>query len=246
MEFTLFSIFLAFSAGLLSFISPCVLPLVPSYVSYITGLTFEDITANKERARVRVKTITHSIAFGAGFTSIFVLFGASATFIGQILLNYQEVIRKIGGILIILFGLYLLRILKLNFLSSEMKIHVKNRPVGYLRSFVVGMVFATGWTPCIGPILGSILIFASTTGSVAKGMGLLATYSLGLGLPFFISSIALNEFLSSFKIISRYMMWITILSGAFLIVIGVMLFTDSFTLLTSWFQKYGIGWDFDF
>lgn len=245
MESSQLSIFIAFSAGLLSFVSPCVLPLVPSFVTYITGLTFEDITSNKDRARVRAITITNSLTFIAGFTSVFVLFGGSATFIGQILLAYQDIVQKVGGILIVLFGLYIMGVLNFNFLSSEKKIHIENKPAGYFGSFVVGMAFAAGWTPCVGPILGSILLYASTTGSVARGMGLLAIYSLGLGLPLFISALAINTFISTFKIVSRYMRWITILSGAFLIIIGVMIFTDSFTLLTTWFQQQGIGWSID-
>lgn len=245
MESAQLSIFVAFSAGLLSFISPCVLPLIPSFVTYITGLTFEDITSNKDRARVRSITITNSLAFIAGFTSIFVLFGASATFVGQILLAYQDIVRMVGGILIVLFGFYIMGVLNLNFLSSERKIHIENKPAGYFGSFVVGMAFAAGWTPCVGPILGSLLLYASTTGSVVKGMGLLAVYSLGLGLPLFISSLAINTFLSAFKVVSRYMRWVTILSGAFLIIIGVMIFTDSFTFLTSWFQQHGIGWSIE-
>ncbi|MBI5096566.1 MAG: sulfite exporter TauE/SafE family protein [Nitrospirae bacterium] len=245
MESAQLSIFLTFAAGLLSFVSPCVLPLVPSYVTYITGLTFEDITSNKDRARVRFITIVNSLTFIAGFTCIFVLFGASATYIGKLLLTYQEVIKKIGGILIVLFGLYIMGALKLNFLSSEKKIHLKNKPGGYLGSFVIGMAFAAGWTPCVGPILGSILLYASTTGSVAKGMGLLAVYSLGLGLPLFISALTINTFISTFKVIARYMRWITIISGVFLIIVGVMIFTNSFTILTAWFQQHGIGWSIE-
>ncbi|MDZ4384742.1 MAG: cytochrome c biogenesis protein CcdA, partial [Nitrospirota bacterium] len=119
------------------------------------------------------------------------------------------------------------------------------KPGGYLGSFVIGMAFAAGWTPCVGPILGSILLYASTTGSVAKGMGLLAVYSLGLGLPLFISALAINTFISTFKVIARYMRWITIVSGVFLIIVGVMIFTNSFTLLTAWFQQHGIGWSIE-
>lgn len=242
MDSTHLSIFVAFSAGFLSFISPCVLPLVPSFVTYITGLTFEDITSAKEKRRVRYITITNSLAFIGGFSSIFVLLGASATFIGEVFLSYQDIIQKIGGILIVLFGLYIMGVIKLNFLSSEKKFHIEHKPAGYVGSFLVGMAFAAGWTPCVGPILGTILLYASTTGSVAKGMGLLAVYSLGLGLPLFISALAINTFLSTFKVIARYMRWITILSGAFLIIVGIMIFTGSFTFLTSWFQQHGIGW----
>ncbi|MBI5193396.1 MAG: cytochrome c biogenesis protein CcdA [Nitrospirae bacterium] len=233
---------MAFLAGLLSFVSPCVLPLVPSFVTYITGLTFEDITSDKDRARIRKITISNSLAFIAGFTTIFILFGASATFIGQVFLQYQDIIQKIGAVLIILFGLYIMGVLKLNFLTKEKKFHIENKPSGYLGSYIVGMAFAAGWTPCVGPILGTILLYASTTGSIGKGIGLLAVYSLGLGLPLFISALAINTFISTFKVIARYMRWITIISGIFLILIGVMIFTNSFTIITTWFQQHGIGY----
>ena len=242
MDYSHISIFVAFSAGFLSFVSPCVLPLVPSFVTYITGLTFEDITSAKENTRVRYITITNSLAFIGGFSFVFVLFGASATFIGEIFLAYQGIIQKIGGILIVLFGLYIMGIFKLNLLSSEKKFHIENKPAGFIGSFLVGMAFAAGWTPCVGPILGSILLYASTTGSVAKGTGLLAVYSIGLGLPFFISALAINTFIATFKVITRYMRWINLLSGAFLILVGIMIFTDSLTFITTWFQKHGIGW----
>lgn len=242
MEVSHLSIFMAFLAGLLSFVSPCVLPLVPSFVTYITGLTFEDITSNKDKARIRSITITNSLAFIAGFTTVFIIFGASATFLGQVFLTYQDIIQKVGGVLIILFGLYIMGVLKLNFLTSEKKIHIENKPAGYLGSYIVGMAFAAGWTPCVGPILGTILLYASTTGSIGKGIGLLAVYSLGLGLPLFISALAINTFISTFKVIARYMRWITLVSGIFLIIIGVMIFTNSFTILTTWFQQHGIGW----
>lgn len=242
MEVSHLSIFMAFLAGLLSFVSPCVLPLVPSFVTYITGLTFEDITSNKDKARIRSITITNSLAFIAGFTTTFIIFGASATFLGQVFLSYQDIIQKVGGVLIILFGLYIMGVLKLNFLTSEKKIHIENKPAGYLGSYIVGMAFAAGWTPCVGPILGTILLYASTTGSIGKGIGLLAVYSLGLGLPLFISALAINTFISTFKVIARYMRWITLVSGIFLIIIGVLIFTNSFTILTTWFQQHGIGW----
>ncbi len=242
MEVSQLSIFMAFLAGLLSFVSPCVLPLVPSFVTYITGLTFEDITSNKDKARIRAITITNSLTFIAGFTTVFIIFGASATFLGQVFITYQDIIQKVGGVLIILFGLYIMGVLKLNFLTSEKKIHIENKPAGYLGSYIVGMAFAAGWTPCVGPILGTILLYASTTGSIAKGIGLLAVYSLGLGLPLFISALAINTFISTFKVIARYMRLITLVSGIFLIIIGVMIFTNSFTILTTWFQQHGIGW----
>ena len=178
------SIFAAFSAGLLSFVSPCVLPLVPSYVSYITGLSIEELTNTEQRQRFRKAIVLNSLSFIAGFSCVFIAFGASATIVGQLLYEYQELIRKVGAVLIILFGLYLLGILKMKFLMMERRLlHFESKPVGYLGSFLVGTAFAAGWTPCVGPILGGILAYASTTESMQSGIVLLASYSLGLGLP---------------------------------------------------------------
>lgn len=236
------SFVIAFGAGFLSFISPCVLPLVPSYVSFITGLSFDDLTQNHDSARVRWTTATHSLAFIMGFSTVFILFGASATFIGQVMLTYQDLIRQVGGILIILFGLYIMGVLKIGFLSREKKVHIERRPAGYLGTYLVGIGFAAGWTPCVGPILGSILLYASTEDSLTRGISLLAVYSLGLGLPLFISAMAINSFLVSFKRISKYMGWITRISGAFLVAVGILIFTDMMTLLSTWLQKLGIGW----
>jgi cytochrome c-type biogenesis protein len=236
------SFLIAFGAGFLSFISPCVLPLVPSYVSYITGLSFEDLTENRDVRSVRWRTITHSLSFIAGFSTVFIFFGASATFIGKVLLTYQDLIRQVGGVLIIFFGLYIMGVLKIPFLTVERKLHLEKKPAGYVGSFLVGIGFAAGWTPCVGPILGSILLYASTSDSMAKGIGLLAVYSLGLGLPLFISSLAINSFLVGFKKVARYMRWITLGSGIFLVVVGVMVFTDTLSLFSAWLQKRGIGW----
>jgi cytochrome c-type biogenesis protein len=179
------SLIAAFSAGLLSFVSPCVLPLVPSYISYITGLSVEQLTDASERVKFKKAIVLNSLLFIAGFSSVFIAFGASASLLGQILLTYQEYIRRIGGIVIILFGLYLLGVLNLNFLKMEHRYQFRNRPAGYLGSFLIGIAFAAGWTPCVGPVLGSILLYASTTDSLLNGVVLLTCYSLGLGLPLF-------------------------------------------------------------
>ncbi len=172
------SVFVAFTAGLLSFLSPCVLPVIPSYVSYITGISFEDLSGAQDRARIRRITLKNSFFFIAGFSLIFVMLGASSSLLGKVLSDYQNIIRKAGGILIVLFGLYIAGILRLRFLSGEKKLHVQSKPAGLLGSFLVGVAFAAGWTPCIGPVLGSILLYAGTTTSVASGMGLLASYAL--------------------------------------------------------------------
>ncbi|MBI5212939.1 MAG: cytochrome c biogenesis protein CcdA [Nitrospirae bacterium] len=231
------SLLMAFSAGLLSFLSPCVLPVIPSYVSYITGASFEDLTGGQDRGRIRKITITNSLFFIAGFSFIFVMLGASSSFLGRFLSDYQETIRKIGGAMIVLFGLYIAGILRIGFLSRDKRLHLQNKPAGLLGTFLVGAAFAAGWTPCIGPVLGSILIYASTTDSVATGMGLLSVYALGLGIPFLITSIAINTALSYFKRINRYMRLISVVTGILLVVVGILLFTGDFSLLTQYMIK---------
>jgi len=237
------SLFAAFSAGLLSFISPCVLPLVPSYLSYITGLSVENLAKAEERERFKSAIIFNSLLFIAGFSTVFIAFGASASLIGQVLYEYQDVIRKVGGMLIIIFGLYLLGILKLNFLMTERRLmHFESRPVGYVGSYLIGTAFAAGWTPCVGPVLGTILAYASTTESMSGGVMLLSAYSFGLGLPFFLTAFGMDTFLSYFKSLRTYLGGVSFVSGTLLILVGVMIFTDSVTLFTSFLERNGIGW----
>ena len=237
------SLFAAFSAGLLSFISPCVLPLVPSYLSYITGLSVENLAKVEERERFKSAIMVNAILFIAGFSTVFIAFGASASLIGQVLYEYQDIIRKIGGILIIIFGLYLLGILKLNIFMTERRlVHFESRPVGYLGSFLIGTAFAAGWTPCVGPVLGTILAYASTTESMSGGVMLLSAYSFGLGLPFFLTAFGMDTFLSYFKSLRTYLGGVSFVSGGLLILVGIMIFTDSVTLFTSFLERNGIGW----
>ena len=236
------SLFIAFVAGLLSFVSPCVLPLVPSYITYITGLTLEELTSETERARVRGVIIANSLLFIAGFSSVFIAFGASASLAGQLLTTYQDFIRKLGGALIVVFGLYVMGVLKLNFLMSEARIHLKSRPAGYVGSVLVGVAFAAGWTPCVGPILGTILVYAGTTDSMLTGVKLLSSYSLGIGLPLFITALAVDSFLNYFKKLRGYMYGISVASGVFLVLVGVLIYTNSMTILTSELERHGIGW----
>lgn len=237
------SLFAAFSAGLLSFISPCVLPLVPSYLSYITGLSVENLAKVEERERFKSAILLNALLFIAGFSTVFIAFGASASLIGQVLYEYQDIIRKVGGILIIIFGLYLLGILKLNIFMTERRlVHFESRPVGYLGSFLIGTAFAAGWTPCVGPVLGTILAYASTTESMSSGVMLLSSYSFGLGLPFFLTAFGMDTFLSYFKSLRTYLGGVSFVSGCLLILVGIMIFTDSVTLFTSFLERNGIGW----
>ncbi|MDX1411600.1 MAG: cytochrome c biogenesis protein CcdA [Nitrospirales bacterium] len=237
------SLFAAFSAGLLSFISPCVLPLVPSYLSYITGLSMDKLGDVDAREQFRKVIILNSLLFVAGFSSVFIAFGASATLVGQLLYQYQDIIRKVGGVLIILFGLYLLGLFKSQFLMREHRlIHFESRPVGYIGSFLIGTAFAAGWTPCVGPVLGAILAYASTTDSMKDGVILLATYSAGLGLPFLLTAFGVDRFLTYFKQFRTYLGGVSMVSGGVLVLVGAMLYADSLALVTSFLDRHGIGW----
>ena len=236
---------LAFLAGLLSFLSPCVLPLVPSYVSFITGFSFESLTAGKDsvqdHARIKRLTFANSVAFVLGFSSIFIGLGASSSMIGRWLMEYEGTIRTVGGVLVIIFGLFISGIVKLDFLMRERKIHLHGRPVGYLGAFVIGMTFAAGWTPCIGPILGSILLYATSKGSAAYGLKLLATYSLGLAVPFLAAGLAINSFLLYSRRFLKHMKYIMLTSGVVLMGFGVLLLSNKIKLLSRFFPNIDIG-----
>jgi len=229
----------AFLGGVLSFLSPCVLPLIPSYVSYITGISFEDFKTS-DKAVIRKLTLINSSAFVIGFSAIFILLGISSSFIGSLFSYYYDQIRIAGGIIIIVFGLYVMGILKLNFLASDKRVHLKSKPRGVLGSLVVGLTFGAGWTPCIGPILGSILLIASTSGSAMYGFKLLLVYSAGLAIPFVTTSLLINTFISHFKAIQKYMRLIMIVSGLLLIGFGIILLTDSVHILLSYSPDLGV------
>lgn len=279
-------VLVAFVAGLLSFATPCVLPLFPSYLSFITGISFEDLKG--EDTRVKRLTIIHSLLFILGFSIVFISLGASATFLGQILLRNQELVSKVGGILIIFFGLYLtgflntetekrllgllaiivalyltglfgrefeglfkhlaiplallyglvaMGIINLNVLLREKKIQLRNKPLGYFGSVLVGITFAAGWTPCIGPILASILTLAVSEGTVTSGVLLLSSYSLGLGLPFFLSSLALNSFLNYFNKVKSSLGLVNVVCGGILILVGAFIYLNYLSLLSQMLAK---------
>lgn len=236
------SLVAAFSAGLLSFVSPCVLPLVPSYISYITGLSIEQLTDATVRSKFKKSIIVNALLFIAGFTTVFVSFGASASFIGQALITYQDHIRRIGGVLIIVFGLYLLGVLNISFLKMEHRFQFRSRPVGYVGSFLIGVAFAAGWTPCVGPVLGTILLYASTTDSMMNGVLLLTSYSLGLGLPLFLTALGVDRFLAYFKQARLYLWGVSTVSGVLLIIVGVMIYANTLTMITSFLEQHGVGW----
>ena len=231
---------LAFLAGVASFLSPCVLPLVPSYISFITGISFKDLTVGTDRKKIHYLTITNSLAFIAGFSAVFIALGISSSALGRFFDAYADYIRIIGGILIILFGLFVSGLVKLDFLMLDKKIYLSGKPGGYIGTFLVGMTFAAGWSPCIGPILGTILLYAGSKGSALFGFQLLAVYSLGLAVPFFLSAVGLNLFLSYTPRIVKHMRVIMIVSGLILIIFGLMLLFDKVRELTRFIPDFGI------
>ncbi len=226
-------VLVAFTAGLFSFLSPCVLPLFPSYVSFITGMSVSDLTADLSGA-TRRRVMLHALAFVLGFSLVFVALGASFSAAGQFLLDYRNLIRQVGGALIVLFGLYIAGVFKLAAMGRTMQFQLREKPAGYLGSLIVGITFAIGWTPCVGPILGAILSLAGTSETVQRGIGLLIAYSAGLGVPFLVSAVALGAFLKFFK---RYRPLIPVMeraAGVILVVVGVLVFTNYYVVLNSW------------
>ena len=221
---------LAFVAGLLSFLSPCVLPLIPSYVGFLTGLTLEELEVRRGTA------LTHALWFVAGFSLIFIALGATASALGVLLLRSQVWIARIGGGVVILFGLYLLGVLRPALLLRERKVQLARKPLGYLGSAFVGVTFGAAWTPSIGPILGAILTLAAAQASVGHGAALLTAYSAGLALPFVVTALALDRFLAWFQRFRPYLVWVERFAGGLLILLGVLLVTDRFTLLAGWLQ----------
>ncbi len=222
----------AFAAGLLSFLSPCVLPLVPSYIGFLTGMTLPEVT---DRRRV---ALVHALLFVAGFSLVFILLGASATALGRALNYYQIWLQRIGGVLIIAFGLVCLGVIRLDVLTRERRLHLEQKPLGYLGSTLVGMAFAAGWTPCIGPVLGAILGLAATSTDLSRGMLLLAVYSAGLAVPFLVAALALESFLDWFRRFRRYLPWVMRVSGLLLVFVGVLLLSGEFTRLAGWLQGF--------
>ena len=225
---------IAFSAGVLSFLSPCVLPLVPSYLTFVTGMSLEDLQGGVNRRT----TLTHALLFVIGFSSIFILLGASASFLGQFFRAYEIWIARIGGLIIIGLGLHMTGVFRLLPLMREKRMHLNDKPAGYLGTLGVGMAFGAGWTPCIGPVLGAILTYGFSQDTMWAGVGLLSVYSLGLAIPFLVAALALDWFLQAFK---RFRHWIPVVekaSGVLLIVLGIMLMTGTFTILSSWLTSF--------
>ncbi len=228
------SILAAFFAGIITFISPCVLPLVPAYISFISGISIQDLTQGGEKKQALKGVILNSLLFVAGFSLIFIGLGASATFVGQFLQSKQYLLTKVAGIIIVILGLHTAGLFKIRFLNYERRFHFKKR-IGPLGSFLVGLAFAFGWTPCAGPILGTIYMYAGTQESISQGIFLLSSYSLGLGIPFILTGVGINRFFVIFGRLKKHFRWVEIISGALLIIVGTLIFFGGLQRLTSIF-----------
>ncbi|MDY0375030.1 MAG: cytochrome c biogenesis protein CcdA [Desulfobacterium sp.] len=219
----------AFMAGLLSFFSPCILPLIPAYFTFITGLSLDELSLDNRE--IRKKVMLSTLAYVSGFSFVFILLGASASFLGSFMAEYTWLIRYLGGAIVIIFGLHLLGVINIKELNFERKIHLNQKPVHLMGTFVIGMAFGAGWSPCIGPLLGSILIVAGSQDTVVKGMVLLGIYSAGLAIPFILISLFINRLLDIMRRATRVISYINKISGILLIVLGILLITDRFRIL---------------
>jgi cytochrome c-type biogenesis protein len=224
----------AFFAGLLSFLSPCVLPLVPAYLGFITGMSLDELRGDVDRRSVMVP----AVFFVLGFTLVFMLMGLSATLLGQLLFRYQEWIARLGGILIILFGLHLLGILRIAPLMRERRLQLASSPKGYLGAGLAGVVFAAGWTPCIGPVLGALWTWAAVRETMSRSLVLLAAYSLGLAVPFLLAALATGHFLGASRKMRRLIPTLEKVSGVVLILVGILLVSGTFTVLSAYFARF--------
>ncbi|PKR78712.1 cytochrome C biogenesis protein CcdA [Halalkalibacillus sediminis] len=224
------NIFLAFGAGFLSFISPCVLPLYPVFLSYITGMSVEELKT--ENAMLRKRSMLHTLFFLIGFSSIFIMIGFSGYFIGDLFLQYRDMIRQIGAILIIFFGFVMIGVFNFEFLMKERKVTIKNRPAGYVGTLLIGMAFSMSWTPCTGPILAAVIALAYT--NPESGVLLMSAYSLGFSIPFFIMSF----FIGKMNWLKKNAQKIVHIGGYVLIVLGVALFFDWLRILTAYLANF--------
>jgi cytochrome c-type biogenesis protein len=226
---------IAVFAGFLSFVSPCVLPIVPGYLTFITGMSFDELTSQQNRSQLMLNAITKSLPFVLGFSLVFISLGASASAIGGVLRENLGLMKQVAGVGIIVLGLHLAGLLPISALLRDLRLSGEPTSPGVGRAFVAGIFFAFGWTPCVGPILAGILTMAATAETLTQGVFLLAAYSLGLGIPFILSAAFLNGFLSFFKGMKGYLRQLEIASGALLIVVGGLIFTDSMGWLASKF-----------
>lgn len=221
----------AFFAGLLSFLSPCILPLIPAYFTFITGFSLEELV-NESSGKIRTKVVISTLFFVGGFSLVFILMGASASLLGGLIQKYSAYIRVIGGIVIIILGIHLTGVFRIRFLEVEKRIQI-NKPLHIFGTFIIGMAFGAGWTPCIGPLLGSVLIIAGNQDTVEQGVTLLCTYALGLALPFIVLSLFINYVIVFIKRAVKFMRYFNYAAGILLIVLGIFLVTNKLMWVTT-------------
>jgi cytochrome c-type biogenesis protein len=232
--------YIAFAAGALSFLSPCTLGLFPSYVSFISGSSFDVLVSEARMKHVIMRTLTHSLFFILGFSVVFMVMGSAASYLGHLFLKYREWIRITGGVVIIAFALATLLFAHLGPLSKEIRYHFRTKPFGYFGSFLVGLGFAAGWVPCSGPILSSILLFASAQASALYGFKLLGVYAMGLAVPFLVFGLSINLFLRSLNVLKKYQRAFLYFNALIMIAFGVMLLTGDIQKFASWMPDLGI------
>jgi cytochrome c-type biogenesis protein len=229
---------MAFVAGLVSFLSPCVLPLAPSYVTFVTGMSLDDLSSG-DRAGARRQAALHAALFILGFTIVFMALGATATLFGAALRRLLPALQQVGGVVIVLFGLYLVGVLRPRFLARERRVQLARKPTGRVGSVLVGMAFGAGWTPCVGPVLASILLYAGMQATMTEGMLLLGVYAVGLGIPFFAAAVAFNWFLAGTRLLRRRLAVIEKVAGVLLVVVGVLLVSGRFTIMSNYLAGFG-------
>ena len=211
---------------------------MPGYLSFISGVSFEEIQNSNDRGKIRKRILSNSLLFIAGFSVVFISLGASATVVGQFLHDQLSLLSKIAGVIIIIFGLHMVGLFNIPFLNYEKRFHAQGKPLGLFGAFIVGLAFAFGWTPCIGPILAAILAIASQQESVGQGVVLLTSYSLGLGLPFLITSLSITAFYRFFDKIKMHLHKIEVVGGILLIVVGVLIMTNYLTIISSYLSRW--------
>ena len=223
---------ISFTAGVLSFLSPCVLPLIPSYVSFITGMSLDDMQ------RSRRAVLVQSLFFIFGFTLVFMALGATATVVGRLFHQQRDWIGRFGGVLVIVLGLYLLGVFNIGAFARDRRVHVANKRFGYLGTVLVGMAFAAGWTPCIGPILGGVLTYTASSADLNRGLLLLLAYSVWLAVPFLLAALMIERFMAAFVRYRAALKWMSRASGVLLIAVGLLMITGSMTVLSTWMQRW--------
>jgi len=233
---------IAFGAGILSFLSPCVLPLVPGYISFLSGMSLEELREGTNHRKILRNAGLTSVFFVIGFSIVFVALGASATFVGKLLAKHMIILTRIAGVVIVILGLHLLGVMRIGWLNYEKRLKIKRFRPGFLGAMMIGFAFGFGWTPCIGPILAGILALAAGQETVIKGMLLLAVYSSGLGIPFIITGLAVGMFMRFFERYKRFIRWGEIIAGLFLIGIGVLIFFNNLEILLRYVPQsfYGL------